>query len=176
MTEQIAGGALGWLQHNVEINKAAGKSLDNLDTAACDWNDYIALLNTDKNNHSSDDAVKANEGEAAMDVTLADTEWDLIIGSDLVYNEAGVMMLPLVMKALSSPNTHIFYAHTKRRYEMMDFDFMAELNKNGFTVIEERENGISTPPESPPPFEFCFPPMRIAILHIIPSNNKPDNS
>lgn len=162
MTEQEAGGALDWLKHNIDTNKEAGKQLDLVDAAPCDWNDYIALLNPEEGKTDELGETK----EVSMDVTLARTNWDLIIGSDLVYNEAGVKMLPAVMKALASPQTHIYYAHTKKRYEMVDFDFFAELSKLGFTVEEVREKSISTPPESPPAFEYCFPPMRIAVYHI----------
>jgi hypothetical protein len=182
MTEQVEGGALDWLQHNVQLNKEAGKNLDIIDTAPCDWNDYIALLESQKNEGSE---VKAGEGEKnegtcgeqegalrtyAMDTTLALTKWDLIIGSDLVYNGAGVEMLPRVMKALASPETRIFYAHTRKRYEMVDFDFLAELEKNGLEVRELREPGVSSPPESPEAFTHCFPPMRIAIYCITRKN------
>lgn len=129
MTEQQAGGALDWLNHNLELNREAGKELRSVEAAPCDWNDYIALLKGARISESSDRVV-------AMDASLAQTEWDLIIGSDLVYNEAGVSMLPKVtnhglrfsfskvMKALASPKTQIYYAHTKKRYEMIDHDFM----------------------------------------------------
>lgn len=169
MTEQVEGGALNWLRYNVQLNKEAGKNIDIVDTAACDWNDYIALLEGEKKEEGA-----TGEGEApraiAMDTTLALTKWDLIIGSDLVYNDAGVEMLPRVMKALASPGTLIFYAHTKKRYEMVDFDFLAELEKNGLEVKELREPGVSSPPESPEAFTHCFPPMRIAIYCITRKN------
>lgn len=35
-----------------------------------------------------------------MDVSLSETKWDVIIGSDLVYNDAGVTMLPQVLKVI----------------------------------------------------------------------------
>eukprot|EP01126_Amoeba_proteus_P042526 TRINITY_DN4624_c0_g1_i2.p1 TRINITY_DN4624_c0_g1~~TRINITY_DN4624_c0_g1_i2.p1 ORF type:complete len:143 (+),score=23.94 TRINITY_DN4624_c0_g1_i2:296-724(+) len=44
MTEQVVGGALDWLRHNVEINKKKGNhSFSNLKTCPCDWNQYITL-------------------------------------------------------------------------------------------------------------------------------------
>jgi len=57
--------------------------------------------------------------------------------------------------------------HTqKKRYEMVDIDFFAELEKLGLVCQEIRELSISTPPQSPPPMSEVFPPMRIAILLI----------
>jgi hypothetical protein len=69
--------------------------------------------------------------ESPMDVSLSLESWDLIVGSDLVYCEAGVKMLPRVMRALCHKGTTILYAHTKKRYEMVDIDFFFELRRYG---------------------------------------------
>eukprot|EP01126_Amoeba_proteus_P042527 TRINITY_DN4624_c0_g1_i5.p1 TRINITY_DN4624_c0_g1~~TRINITY_DN4624_c0_g1_i5.p1 ORF type:complete len:233 (+),score=38.06 TRINITY_DN4624_c0_g1_i5:296-994(+) len=169
MTEQVVGGALDWLRHNVEINKKKGNhSFSNLKTCPCDWNQYITLTKY-KNEDLKIEEFQSNSfmNESHMDLSLLETRWDMIIGSDLVYDEAGVYMLPQVMKILSNSKTQIFYAHTKKRYEMIDIDFFEELRKNGFRVEECRERGMETPPDSPPPLSECFPPMRIAVFHMV---------
>jgi len=120
MTEQVVGGALDWLQHNVRINQEIGLSLHSVDTSPCDWNDYISLLE-----HKAEDSSIT----PAVDTSLASVSWDLIIGSDLVYNRAGTMMLPKVMRALSNKGTLIYYAHTRKRYEVFDIEFFEELEK-----------------------------------------------
>jgi len=101
-----------------------------------------------------------------VDTSLAEVEWDLIIGSDLVYNKAGTLMLPRVMRALATPKTLIYYAHTRKRLEAYDIEFFEELEKNGFIWEEVREASISTPPASPPPLTIVFPWMRIAVYLI----------
>jgi hypothetical protein len=57
---------------------------------------------------------------------LMDTAWDFIIGSDLVYLEEGVKMLPRVLAGLAGPTTTILYCHSLYRYEDMDYDFLDE--------------------------------------------------
>ncbi|EFJ39977.1 hypothetical protein VOLCADRAFT_100272 [Volvox carteri f. nagariensis] len=60
-------------------------------------------------------------------------QWDLILGSDLVYNSVGAeclprthkgphppWMQPRVMRALAGPDTRILYCHTKHRFDTHD--------------------------------------------------------
>jgi len=170
MTEQVMGGALEWLDHNIKLNRDGGIPLSNVDTCACDWNDYIGLLQNRKDLvfsevNRNDPCLNSSSGND-IDTSLSSVEWDLIIGSDLVYNTAGTMMLPRVMRALCTPKTLIYYAHTKRRIEPYDMDFFEELEKFGFDCREVREEGVSTPPPSPPPLSDLFPWMRIAVYLI----------
>ena len=87
---------------------------------------------------------------------------DFLLGSDLVYEESGVKMLPKVIaaKLLSTrckePDSFMLYAHTKHRYDGMDVDFFENLEKEGLDYEEVRKNGTKTPPPSPPPFESLF--------------------
>ena len=70
------------------------------------------------------------------------TEWDLIIGSDLVYDENGVHMLPRVLAALVRPGNVAFYCHTKHGCDCLDFDFFAEVAKCGLLMEESGRRGF----------------------------------
>lgn len=98
-------------------------------------------------------------------------KWDFIVGSDLVYNEEGCRLLPRVLAQLAQPGTVILYAHTKRRFEMLDADFFGNLRKEGLAVEEVKERWAPEAPSSPPPFESVFPDMRIAVFRIAKCNN-----
>lgn len=93
--------------------------------------------------------------------------WDFIVGSDLVYTEAGCELLTRTLAALVSDRTQVLYAHTKRRFEMLDQDFFAALSAAGLQWEEVREPWqVVSPPQSPPAFSSLFPDMRIAVLSI----------
>ncbi|KAG2431210.1 hypothetical protein HXX76_009738 [Chlamydomonas incerta] len=93
--------------------------------------------------------------------------WDLIIGSDLVYNEVGAVYLPRVLRALSRPgHTRILYAHTKHRFDTWDMRFYEELAAQGLSCAEVHEPGVPSPPPSPPPLTELFPDMRVAVFQI----------
>jgi hypothetical protein len=97
--------------------------------------------------------------------------FDAILGADLVYEDAGVKMLPRVVAALLAGNRKrrdaaFWYAHTKHRYDGMDLDFFEEIRACGLRIEEVREDGVPSPPPSPPPFESLFPEQRIAIYRI----------
>ena len=110
LTEQEAG--MGFLQRNIEyhlVNRRI-KNSDRVTTSTFEW---------------------SKGAEALVDEAWS---WDLIIGSDLVYNEEGCNDLPLIWKEFltaASKNSDqsvfpndlplILYCHTKRRYEDLDF-------------------------------------------------------
>jgi len=74
--------------------------LENLSVSSCDWSLWCQ---------------QGGGGEGGGE-HLREEEWDLIIGSDLIYNEAGVHMLPQVFKGLlSSGRATAYYCHTKHR-------------------------------------------------------------
>ena len=120
LTEMVQGGALRWLDYNVQRNRDAGVPLTTVRTAALDW----AWMDQG-----------ANACPAAC-VELLSTRWDLVLGSDLVYNEAGVSMLPCVLAALAQPRTRILYAHTFNRFEFLDCDFLKALRAQGLRYRE----------------------------------------
>jgi hypothetical protein len=75
-------------------------------------------------------------------------------------------MLPRALRALSHPGTHIYYAHTKHRYDHCDLEFFEELQRQGFAVEEVWTPEQGPPPESPPPLTSLFPEQRIAMYHM----------
>ena len=111
LTEMVVGGALTWLDRNVARNRDAGVPLESLSTAALDW--------------AWADEDETTEGPFA-------SVWDVVIGSDLVYNEIGVQMLPRVFARLLAGGTAVaYYAHTLNRYEFLDRDFFKALAAEG---------------------------------------------
>lgn len=114
LTEMIDGGALEWLELNVSRNRAAGCELGRLETAAFDW----AWCDS------------PNEPAASG---VVDHAWDLVLGSDLVYNDVGVQMLPRVFARLLSARdgASALYAHTLGRFEFLDYEFHRSLDASG---------------------------------------------
>ena len=98
---------------------------------------------------------------------LVDTAWDFIIGSDLIYNEDGVKLLPKVIAGLAGPTTTVLYCHTFYRYEMMDYDFLDGCAAEGLIVEEVVATGDPPPPPPVPVmerFQTLFNDHRIAVL------------
>jgi predicted nicotinamide N-methyase len=161
LTEMEAGGALRWLRTRVEANASAtaatserernndgseeaGAVTFELRCKALDWNDVDSALTTD------------------------DLRYDVVLGADLVYEDAGVHMLPRVIKKLldANPKAVCYYSHTKHRYDGMDMDFFEAIERAGLTREEVREPEVPSPPPSPPPFESLFPEQRVAVYRI----------
>lgn len=184
VTEQETGGALDWLRHNVT---RAG--LPNLWAAPCDWTlaractaAHIAGPCDDACNPGND-AARDAECDAAnchaaaphhsplaqpRDDVLTQ-QWDLVIGSDLVYNEAGTHWLPRVLAALLQRHAPcVLYCHTKHRYDLLDVEFFAQLETCGVAWEEVWDPAQDPPPDSPPlvwPGEL-FGEQRIAVLKL----------
>eukprot|EP01063_Lacrimia_lanifica_P031392 TRINITY_DN5160_c0_g4_i1.p1 TRINITY_DN5160_c0_g4~~TRINITY_DN5160_c0_g4_i1.p1 ORF type:complete len:259 (+),score=79.65 TRINITY_DN5160_c0_g4_i1:49-825(+) len=137
MTDQEVEGQLEWTQHNVDI---CGTPLKNIACKPLDWT-------------VGNDAVTG-------------VAWDVIIGSDLVYNEAGVEMLPPLLARLLGSGGSFLYAHTRYRYEDSDMTFLQRLGEHGLQVREVWLPDAATPPPSPPPMSSVFPEKRIAIWEI----------
>eukprot|EP00966_Prymnesium_polylepis_P192989 4472848-Prymnesium_polylepis.1 len=70
LTEMVHGGALDWLDHNVERNRQAGLELASVRTAALDWS-WV-----------DEGAALDEEGSRAL-AELLSTPVDYVIGSDL---------------------------------------------------------------------------------------------
>ena len=151
MTERARGGALEWLRRRVEANAAWTR--DGSGAIACKALDWVEFARDEADGGDDD-------GEFAG--------FDAIFGSDLVYDRDGVEALPRVVAALlrRNPGAEFWYAHTKHRYDGMDEDFFAEIERCGLSREEVREDGVPTPPPSPPPFESLFPDQRIAVYRI----------
>ena len=202
-TEMAAGGALRWLRRNVRANEqmGSGTRICNLATEECDWSTYLGGEPT-RSGYGDDvapatsspdvETEKAETAETETDVetrstasaststssTLDSTAWDFVLGSDLVYDDAGVAMLPRVFRRLldnaakarergeKRKRPVAYYAHTKYRYELRDIEFFAEMSRCGLVVTEVREPNVPTPPESPEPLSQLFPEKRIAVFRI----------
>ena len=163
-TEMEAGGALDWLNlildSNREKRKLSSKEREKIYATSLDWNEVIL---SDKEEEVKDD----------YDAQMIDV--DFFLGSDLVYDESGVKILPRVIAKLlrtrcrKTKSGFMLYAHTKHRYDGMDVDFFENVEKEGLVCEEVRKSGTKTPPPSPPPFESLFPDQRIAVFRISPS-------
>eukprot|EP00039_Didymoeca_costata_P002408 m.60000 g.60000 ORF g.60000 m.60000 type:complete len:236 (+) comp11286_c0_seq1:176-883(+) len=149
VTEMATGGALSHLKHNIKLNQHKEMVGNNIEAKECDWIDY------------GDDG---NDSAASLD--LLGQQWDIIVGSDLVYNDIGVAYLPKVISKLASKDTTTLYCHTKHRYDMMDHDFLLNCEKEGLDVEEVWAHDETAPPPSPPPWENLFNEHRIVVWKI----------
>ena len=129
LTEMVQGGALKWLDHNVAINRQAGQPLSAVQTAALDWS-WVS------SGPAGADASESDVADQQAFTNMFATRWDYVIGSDLVYNEIGVQMLPLVIAALAKGHTRVLYAHTLNRFEFFDRDFFEALASAGLECTE----------------------------------------
>ena len=135
LTEQQEG--LLHLQRNVERNLARGLPLGHVAVCPCDWTHYaggappMALEPANGQlaaahqlqQSGQQEGVRATSGTVAAASgglapappprDLAAVPWDFIVGSDLIYNEAGSRCLPAVLAALATPHTVVLYCHTK---------------------------------------------------------------
>ena len=129
----------------LERNVATFPKLQNVvHTCVCDWN-----------------------AGCASDI-ISET-WDLVIGSDLVYEKESLSLIQVWKTLLTTgrASPRILYCHTKRRYEDLDYIFFDEIEANGLTCVEVFADGeeVHKPP-SPPPYSEAFPETRIAIYFI----------
>ncbi|KAG8470977.1 hypothetical protein KFE25_009398 [Diacronema lutheri] len=162
------GGGLAWLRLNVGHNYESFKCP--VGVVECDW-DWFAP-------RPGDDAPVARGSVAAQIVERG--PWDLVFGSDLVYNDAGVHGLPCCLAALARGGCPcILYAHTLHRFDNCDVEFFLSLHRNGMVYRElatseahcdDAPSGTAAPraarPPSPPPFSELFPEQRPAIFRI----------
>jgi hypothetical protein len=137
-TEMEAGGALDWLNlildSNREKRKLSSKEREKIYATSLDWNEVIL---SDK----EEEEVKDDYDAQMIDV-------DFLLGSDLVYDESGVKILPRVIAKLlrtrcrKTKSGFMLYAHTKHRYDGMDVDFFENLEKEGLVCEEIRNTAI----------------------------------
>ena len=169
LTEMEAGGALEWLSKNVARNEPAALwPPGRLVVEALDWTEF----------HVDDANVDASADGGGVRCSTSNgvvhaLPWDVVVGSDLVYNEDGARMLPRVFRglidrarAVGKTAPLVLYAHTKYRYELLDILFFESLEQCGLTRVEVREPGVATPPASPEPLTELFPEKRIAVFRI----------
>jgi len=163
-TEMENGGALDWLERIIEENVRRNLFRNDvkIKCKALDWNAVDEFdLGVLRENDDDEDKDDRNEKKKK--------KFDLILGSDLVYEESGVKLLPKVIKRLlrekCEKEAYMLYSHTKHRYDAMDCDFLENLEVEGLECVEVRIRDEELPP-SPPPFSSLFPEQRIAIYRI----------
>lgn len=113
-SEMESGGALEWLRRNLRRNEAPPDGAPPpwrpglLTAVACDWNVYrgdppASSGYEPRSVPPADTAVSSSSSprnDAPGIPELDDVPWDLIVGSDLVYDDAGVAALPDVVASL----------------------------------------------------------------------------
>lgn len=151
LTEMLDGNAFEWLKHNVESNRTRGLPLSAVELIPCDWGWF----------ENATESAVSHVGTAS----ITGEHWDLVIGSDLVYNEAGVRMLPRVLRSLACKNSRILYAHTLFRFEQIDLDFFDELKRVGMRY-ERVWPADEELPEPPTPMTELFPEQYVAIFSL----------
>jgi len=165
LTEQADGGAMEWLQHNLMENVAAGVPLSAVDLQELDWSRFEDTASRP----SLPQPPAQKQGQ----------HWDLLIGSDLIYSQAGVELLPRVLKEFATqwPSAMMLYCHTLHRFDDFDLEFCRELRRQGlvYDVVAaagaERKEDAGD--ELDPLADDCagflqelFPEKRIVVFHI----------
>ena len=95
VTEMEHGGALEHLEHNVRLNRTR-HPMENLRVAACDWSLWLDSTSDCESDVQEGFVAAPNVDKQTSKSDLSSQKWDLIVGSDLVYNEIGIKMLPKV--------------------------------------------------------------------------------
>jgi predicted nicotinamide N-methyase len=107
VTEMEYGGALEHLVHNVNLNRSL-HHMENLNVAACDWSLWLDSDEAPPTESTEEDSPCPKADTPTSKQYLSSRKWDLILGSDLVYNEVGIKMLPKAVTA--PPLTHMLVA------------------------------------------------------------------
>lgn len=112
---------------------AGGQAEHPCEQAAADGD---ARQQEQRQQHAAAPAPQAAQRAGPPPPDLRATTWDFILGSDLVYNEAGSRCLPRVLAALSSRGTRVLYCHTKHRLDLLDLEFFQQLEACGLRARE----------------------------------------
>jgi len=156
LTELEDGNACEWLRYNVERNRerlsgiSATDALGGVEVAPLDW-------------------ACVADGGGGLPANLVVEGWDVVIGSDLIYNSTGAALLPRVLRALLTERAgsppRVLYAHTRYRFEHLDRDFLAECARLGL-ALNRVWPADGARPHSPPPYTELFPEQYIVIWSV----------
>ena len=99
---------------------------------------------------------------------MQSTSFDLVIGSDLVYEEEGMRALVRVFAVLAARGVRLLYAHTRYRFELLDMLFFEALEQSDlvYSVVDPPPEDADLTSESPPPLTELFPEMRCYVFDI----------
>jgi len=163
LTEREAGGGVAHLQRNVDHNVSRlgpGAFQARVTVASLDW----AAYGENGGPQSVEDHRVAPGGESQQTEGIH-RGWDVVLGSDLVFNEACVYLLPRVLRAtLRAGARYALYAHTRYRFEILDRDFLKELEAAGLRCVEVDRD--PTRPASPPAFTSVFEDEFVVLYKI----------
>ncbi|CAJ1430194.1 unnamed protein product [Effrenium voratum] len=131
LTEQASGGAMEWLEQNLSANVAAGLPLEPVQLQELDWSRWAA-------------------GEPVQLPQPPEGSWDLLIGSDLIYSQAGVQLLPRVLRSFAEafPQLTMLYCHTLHRFDDFDLEFCREIRQQGLQYRVVAAEGAARPAEA----------------------------
>eukprot|EP00964_Phaeocystis_antarctica_P139736 scaffold104549_cov48-Phaeocystis_antarctica.AAC.1 len=118
----------------------AALSLRAVHAIPCDWAWFGTSGGAEEKEEGEEVAATAEEEEKVVAATADDDEavaqarsvvqsayFDLVIGSDLVYEEEGMRALVRVFAVLAARGVRILYAHTRYRFELLDMLFFEAL-------------------------------------------------
>ena len=128
-------------------------------------------------------SVEALDWTRGCEEKIVGRQWDLVIGSDLLYEEEGVRALVRCWKELLEADTHgemtCLYCHTFGRFETIDEQLFEELNTQGLIAKdiprkdEDDDNcKFKNEEDAPPAYSELFPEMRQSVLSISLSKMK----
>lgn len=118
---------------------------------------------------------------------IVGTQWDLVIGSDLLYEEEGVRALVRCWKELLEADTcgniSILYCHTFGRFETIDELLDEELSTQALIAKdiprkddEYEDEDCRYKEDAPPAYSELFPEMRQSVLSISLSKTSSSSS
>uniref|UniRef100_A0A061SCC0 Uncharacterized protein n=1 Tax=Tetraselmis sp. GSL018 TaxID=582737 RepID=A0A061SCC0_9CHLO len=130
LTEQSASGAVEHLWKNISAN--SNLVGNRVSAEAFDWT-YFAEGRA-KCSDSSEPKQKMHSSLFHTEQKIASSNWEFVIGSDLVYNQTGVEILPEVLSHFAKRGSTVLYGHSLNRFDFMDVAFVQNLRDKGLKV------------------------------------------
>eukprot|EP00951_Prasinocladus_malaysianus_P049178 scaffold666839_cov48-Prasinocladus_malaysianus.AAC.2 len=196
MTEQAEGGAVEHLLANIEKNCALvgdrctacldvavfrckgghfdlsfdwKSALCRVEACVLDWRECSSRAAGPKVVGGTAGTSDTSISDSSEQIRLWGQSFDLVVGSDLVYNDIGSKLLPLVMRRFASNGAVILYGHTLGRFEILDKEFQDNLQRQGLVARMMNERGqeqLHSPEEDY--LSDLFPELRpvIFLIHL----------